>query len=97
MKCNNNWSPSRVLPAEVKVMAENNSVSERRKSGVVRVRFTENASDKPERHHDFKTGEGWYEISPLEKQRRFLAALHKDGFVPFDGDEDGTQFWRRPA
>ena len=77
-------------------MAENKSVSERSKSGVVRVKLVDNVSDATRSGYDFTTQTQHALPSLAEVQRRFLAALHKDGYVPFDGDEDGTQFWRRP-
>jgi len=63
---------------------------------VVRVKFVDNPSERPAKYYDFTTGTERTGCSPAEAQRRFLAALHKDGFEPFDGDEDGTQYWRRP-
>ena len=93
---NYNWSPTRVLPAEVKVMAETGTAL-RKGNGVVRIKLVDNPSDQPRKYYDFTTGVERTGPSAAESQRRFLAALHKDGFEPFDGDEDGTQYWRRPT
>lgn len=64
--------------------------------GICKFRFVDNASDKPERFWSADGGTR-YGPSPAELQRRFLAALHKDGYEPFDGDADGFQYWRRPV
>lgn len=64
--------------------------------GVCRFKLVDNVSDKRRVGYDFKTGTSHALPSLAEIQRRFLEALYKAGFAPFDSDDDGHQYWRRP-
>lgn len=68
--------------------------------GVIRFRFKDYASDRKEEFFEWSKELGRdtkrFGPSPAERQRLFLAELHKQGYEPFDGDEDGYQYWRKP-